>query len=119
MNSRVLAAGWPFAGLLALDAGRADVVPDVAQLRGLVLDNDGGPNDGRSGVLVLELDETAGPFAINAATRFFGVDGYPIPRGDIHVGDLVETVQEKRGPEWVTTQVHVLGRRPGIGHGAR
>ena len=39
MKGRLLAAGWPFAGLLALDAGRA-AAPDAAPVYGLVVEND-------------------------------------------------------------------------------
>jgi hypothetical protein len=48
------------------------------------------------------------PLTTDPATRCYGVDGYPIVRGDIHVGDMVETVREKNGEEWVTTKVRVL-----------
>jgi hypothetical protein len=102
MKGRVLAAGWPFAGLLALDAGRAGV-SDAAPVRGLIVEN-----DNQAGILVLESAEVAGPLTTDAATGLYGVDGYPIARGDIHVGDMVEVVQEKNGEERVTTKVRVL-----------
>jgi hypothetical protein len=111
MNGRVLAAGWPFAGLLALDAGRAEV-SDAAPVRGLIVEN-----DNQGGVLVLESDEVTGPLTADAATRLYGVDGYPITRGDIHVGDMVEAVQEKNGDERVTTKVRVLRLAPRPGPG--
>ena len=106
MKGRVLAAGWPFAGLLALDAGRTGV-SDAAPVRGLIVEN-----DNQAGILVLESDELTGPLTTDAATGLYGVDGYPIARGDIHAGDTVETVQEKAGAEWVTTTVRVLRRAP-------
>jgi hypothetical protein len=46
-----------------------------------------------------------------------GVDGYPITRGNIHLGDTVEAIQEKHGEEWVTTKVRVLGPAPRPGPG--
>ena len=111
MKGRVLAAGWPFAGLLALDAGRAGV-SDAAPVRGLIVEN-----DNQAGILVLESDEVTGPLTTDAATGLYGVDGYPIARADIHVGDMVEAVQEKNGEERVTTKVRVLrlASRPGPG----
>jgi hypothetical protein len=111
MNSRVLAAGWPFAGLLALDAGRAGV-SGAAPVRGLIVGN-----DYQAGILVLDSDEVAGPLTTDVATGFYGVDGYPITRGDIHLGDMVEAVQAKNGEEWVTTKVRVLGPAPRPGPG--
>jgi len=102
VKGRVLAAGWPFAGLLALDAVRAGV-SDAAPVRGLIVEN-----DNQAGILVLESDDVSGPLTTDAATGLYGVDGYPITRGDIHVGDMVEAVQEKNGEEWVTTKVRVL-----------
>ena len=111
MKGRVLAAGWPFAGLLALDAGRTGV-SDAAPVRGLIVEN-----DNQAGILVLESDELTGPLTTDAATGLYGVDGYPIARGDIHVGDMVEAVQEKNGEEWVTTKVRVLGPAPRPGPG--
>lgn len=106
MNGRVLAAGWPFAGLLALDGGRAGV-SGADPVRGLIL-----VNDNRGGILVIESDEVTGPLTTDATTGFYGVDGYPITRGDIHLGDMVEAVQEKNGKEWVTTKVRVLWLAP-------
>ena len=111
MNGRVLAAGWPFAGLLALDAGRAGV-SDAAPVRGLIVEN-----DNKAGILVLESDDVTGPLTTDAATGLYGVDGYPIGREDIRVGDMVEAVQEKNGGEWVTTKVRVLGPAPRPGPG--
>jgi len=111
MKRRVLAAGWPFAGLLALEAGRAGV-SDAAPVRGLIVEN-----DTQAGILVLESDNVPGPLTTGAATGPYGVDGYPITRGDIHVGDMVEAVQEKNGEEWVTTKVHVLWLAPRPGPG--
>ena len=102
MKGVVLAAGWPFAGLLALDAGAAGA-SDAAPVRGLIVEN-----DNQGGVLVLESDEVTGPLTADAATRLYGVDGYPITRRDIHVGDMVEAFQEKNGEERVTTKVCVL-----------
>jgi len=106
VKGRVLAAGWPFAGLLALDAGRAGA-SGAAPVRGLIVEN-----DTRGGILVLEWDEVTGPLTTDASTGFYGADGYPIGRGDVHVGDIVEVVQEKSGEGWVTTKVRVLGPAP-------
>jgi len=111
VNGRVLGAGWPFAGLLALDAGRGEV-SGAAPVRGLIVEN-----DNQGGILVLESDEVTGPLSTDTATGFYGVDGYPIGRVDIHVGDIVEAVQEKNGDEWVATNVRILrpAPRPGLG----
>jgi hypothetical protein len=106
VKGRVLAAGWPFAGLLALDAARAGV-SDAAPVRGFIVEN-----DNQAGILVLESEEVTGPLTTDAATGLYGVDGYPITRGDIHVGDMVEAVQEKNGEERVTTKVRVLRVSP-------
>jgi hypothetical protein len=106
VKGRVLAAGWPFAGLLALDAGRAGV-SDAAAVRGFIVEN-----DDRAGILVLESDDLPGLLTTDAVTGLYGMDGYPITRGDIHVGDMVEAVQAKDGEEWVTTKVHVLRLAP-------
>jgi hypothetical protein len=102
MKGRVLAAGWPFAGLLALDTVRAEV-SSAPPVRGLIVET-----DSQSGIFVLESGNVTCPLTTDAATRCYGVDGYPIARGDIHVGDTVETVREKNGEEWVTTKVWVL-----------
>jgi hypothetical protein len=109
MNGRVLAAGWPFAGLLALDACRAGV-SDAAPVRGLIVGN-----DKQAGILVLESNEISGPLTTEMGTGFYGVDGYPIGRGDVHVGDIVEAVREKNGEAWVTTEVRVLWLAPSPG----
>jgi len=106
MNGRVLAAGWPFAGLLALDAGRAEV-SGAAPVRGLIVEN-----DNQAAIQVLESDAVTGPLITDSATGFYGVDGYPIGREDIRVGDIVEAIQEKNGEEWVTTKVRVLRLAP-------
>ncbi len=106
MKGHVLAAGWPFAGLLALDAGRAEV-SGAARVCGFIVEN-----DDEGGILVLEAGDVTRPLGTDAATGFYGMDGYPIARGDIHVGDSVETVQEKAGAEWVATTVRVLRRAP-------
>ncbi|HEV2055609.1 MAG TPA: hypothetical protein VGV06_10625 [Methylomirabilota bacterium] len=106
MNGRVLAAGWPFAGLLALDAGHAEV-SGAAPVRGLIVET-----DSQSGIFVLESGDATCPLTTDAATRCYGVDGYPIARGDIPVADTVETVQEKNGEEWVTTKIRVLRPAP-------
>jgi hypothetical protein len=110
MNGRVLAAGWPFAGLLALDAGRAGV--SGAPVRGLIVEN-----ANQAAIQVLESNAVAGPLITDSATGFYGVDGYPIGRGDIRVGDIVEALQEKNGEEWVTTKVRVLRLAPPPGPG--
>ena len=106
MNCGVLAAGWPFAELLALDTGRAEV-SGTARVCGLV-----GESDEEGGILVLEPGDSARRLATGATTGFYGVDGYPIARGDIHGGDTVEAVREKTGAGWSTTTVRVLRRAP-------
>jgi len=109
MKGRLLAAGWPFAGLLALDAARSeapDAAPDSIQLQGLIFQND------EAGIVVLESGDTGTPLAICPTTRYYGVDGYPIARGDIHAGDTVEAVQHKTGDEWATVKVRVVRRAP-------
>lgn len=112
MNSRVLGAGWPFAGLLALDAGRGEV-SGAAPVRGLIV-----RNDNQGGILVLESDEVIGPLITDTATGFYGVDGYPIGCGDVQVGDIVEAVREKDGRTWLTTKVRILRLAPRPGPGA-
>jgi hypothetical protein len=102
MRGSVLAAGWPFAGLLALDAGRAEA-SDAAPVHGFIAESD---DDG--GVCVLESGEVIGPLAIDVTTRCYGVDGYPISRRDIHVGDKVDVVLEEIGALWITTRIRVL-----------
>jgi hypothetical protein len=102
VKGRVLAAGWPFAGLLSLDAGRAEV-SSAAPVRGLIVET-----DSQGGILVRDSEDVACLLTTDAATRCYGVDGYPIARGNIHVGDMVEAIQEKNGDERVTTKVRVL-----------
>jgi hypothetical protein len=111
MKGRVLAAGWPFAGLLALDAGRAEVCP-ANPVSGRIA-----ASDERTGALILESGEVISPFAALHATRFYGVDGYPISREDIRIGDEVEIVQDRVGGEWLTTRVRVLRHAPRAGPG--
>jgi hypothetical protein len=107
MKGRLLAAGWPFAGLLALDAV-SEEVPDAAPVQGLIVQN------GEGGVLLLEPGDAVTPLAVGPTTRFYGVDGYPIGRGDVHTGDEVEAVQQKVGAEWATTKVRVVRRAPSM-----
>jgi len=103
MNWLVLVAGWPFAGLLALGARRLDADSSATCRSGIVMEN-----DGRRGSLVLETGDATGLIEIDEGTTvLFGVDGYPISLAEIRVGDLVEAVQEKRGPELVTTEIRV------------
>ena len=102
MKCRVLAAGWPFAGLLALDADRAED-SSAAPVRGLIVGT-----DSQSGCFVFESEDETFSLITDVATRCYGVDGYPIARGDIHVGDMVETVREGNGEEWATTKIRVL-----------
>jgi len=109
MKGRVLAAGWPFAGLLALDAGRGEVCPASA-VSGLIA-----ASDDRTGALILESGEVIGPLGTVPAARFYGVDGYPISREEVRIGDEVEIVQEKAGGEWLTTRVRVLRHAPRAG----
>ena len=104
MNCHVLVAGWPFAGLLALSARRLDPDSSATCRSGIVTEN-----DGRKGSLVIEPEDVAGLIEIDeATTALYGVDGYPISLAKLRVGDLVEAVQEKRGPELVTTEIRVV-----------
>ncbi len=112
MKGRLLAAGWPFAGLLALDAA-SEEAPDVAPVYGLVVENDD------SGLVLLEADDTLGLLATSATTRYYGVDGYPIARGDIHVGDTIEAIRDESGDEFLTTKVRVLRLAPRTASGRR
>jgi hypothetical protein len=84
MNVSALAAGWPFAILLMLYP-RCD---NRAPLCGVVIEK-----DHRSKALVLERDGIVYPVQIDVATMICGVDGYPVPIDNIHVGDHVEIVQ--------------------------
>ena len=106
MKGRVLAAGWPFAGLLALDAGRPEV-RDAAPVTGRIVDH-----DPQRGILVLESHHGPGAVVTDATTRFYGVDGYPIERRDIRVGDTIEAVQDNPGAEGVAMKVRVLRLAP-------
>ena len=112
MRNRLLAAGWPFAGLLDLDAERAEA-PDAAPVYGLVVQNDD------SGIALLEPDDTLRPLGTSATTRCYGVDGYPIGRGDIHIGDTIEAFQDKSGDESLTTKIRVLRLTPRTVSGRR
>jgi hypothetical protein len=105
MNCRVLAAGWPFAGLLALEANWVDAVSDSAKRSGIIARDDGG-----SGILVYESEDTYVTVELERTTRVFGVDGYPISLPDLRAGDMVQVVQEQRDARWVTTEVRVLQR---------
>ena len=102
MKSLVLAAGWPFAGLLALEAGRSGT-SGTAPVRGFIAES-----DDQSGLCVLKSGEVIGPLAIDAMTRCYGVDGYPISCGDIQVGDTVDAILEEIEALWTTTRVRVL-----------
>ena len=110
MKGHVLAAGWPFAGLLALDASRAESSA-ASPVRGFVAES-----DDQGDICVFESGEVIGPLAIDATTRCYGVDGYPISRRDIHVGDTVDAVLEEIGALWVTTRVRVLRLAPALRH---
>ena len=103
MNYRVQAAGWPFAGLLVLEARRTDAVADSARQRGIVARDDGG-----SGILVYESEDAYVTVELERTTQVFGVDGYPISRADLCAGDVIRVVQERRDSRWVTTEVCVL-----------
>ena len=102
MRAHILVAGWPFAGLLALDADRAEI-SSAAPVRGLIVEA-----DGQGAIIVLDTEDVACPLITDASTRWFGVDGYPIRRGDIRVGAMIEAIQEEIGDERVTTNVRVL-----------
>lgn len=105
MNSRVLAAGWPFAGLLELEASRVDAAADSARRSGIVARDDDG-----SGILVYESEGAYVTVELERTTLVFGVDGYPIALADLFAGDMVEVVQEQRDARWVTAEVRVLRR---------
>jgi len=105
MNCRVLAAGWPFAGLLELEASRVDAVADSAKRSGVIARDDSG-----SGILVYESEDTYVTVELERTTPVFGVDGYPISAADLCAGDIVQVVQEKRDARRVTMEVRVLQR---------
>ena len=105
MNSRVLTAGWPFAGLLALETTRGDEVVDSARRSGIIARDDGG-----SGILVCEAAQTYVTVELDRSTRVFGVDGYPIALADLYAGDVVQVIQEQRQGRWVTLELRVLNR---------
>jgi hypothetical protein len=105
MNCRVLAAGWPFAGLLALEASRVDAIADSAKRSGIIARDDGG-----RGILVYESEDTYVTVELERTTAVFGVDGYPISLVDLCAGDVVQVIQEQRESRWVTTEVRVLQR---------
>jgi hypothetical protein len=105
MNCRVLAAGWPFAGLLALEASRVDAIADSAKRSGIIARDDGG-----RGILVYESEDTYITVELDRTTAVFGVDGYPISLVDLCAGDVVQVIQEQRDSRWVTTEVRVLQR---------
>ena len=102
MKALVLAAGWPFAGLLALDADRVED-SSAAPVRGLIVET-----DSQSGFFVFESEDETFSLIADVATRCYGVDGYPIARGDIRVGDMVEAVRERNGEEWITAKIRGL-----------
>jgi hypothetical protein len=106
MNSRVWAAGWPFAGLLALESSRADAAGESARRSGVIA-----RDDARGGVLVYEDEDDAYvTLELDRAAAVFGVDGYPIALTDLHAGDVVQIVQEQRTGRWQTVEVRVLRR---------
>jgi hypothetical protein len=105
MNCRVLAAGWPFAGLLELEANRVDAVSESAKRSGVIAQDDDG-----SGILVYEANHVYVSVELERTTAVYGVDGYPISLTDLHAGDAVEVVQELRDSRWVTTEVRVFRR---------
>jgi hypothetical protein len=73
MKGLVMAAGWPCAGLLALDAGRAGA-SGTASVRGFVAES-----DDQGHVCILESGEVIGPLAIDATTDAGG--WHPVSRG--------------------------------------
>jgi len=105
MNCRVLASGWPFAGLLELEASRVDAVADSAKRSGVIARDDSG-----SGILVFESEDTYVTVELERTTPVFGVDGYPISLMDLCAGDTVQVVQEEHDTRRVTTEVRVLRR---------
>jgi len=107
MNPWLLVAGWPFAGLLALCARREDAASGATLRSGIVAEN-----DGVGASLVLESEGARGRISIDKATALYGVDGYPISISDLPIGHLIEAVQEKRGQEWITSEILVVWRLP-------
>lgn len=105
MNRWVLAAGWPFPGLLALEATRVDRASDSTKRSGVIA-----RDDGDSGILVYESNETVATVELEHTAAVFGVDGYPISLADLGAGDVVQVIQEQRDSQWVTTEVRVLQR---------
>lgn len=102
MRAQILVAGWPFAGLLALDPGRAEL-SGAAPVRGLIVET-----DGRGGIVIRDLEDVACPLVTDSATRCFGADGYPMARADFRVGDMIEAIQDQMGDARVTRNVRVL-----------
>ena len=105
MNCRVLAAGWPFAGLLGLEASRGDTLAGSETRHGVIARDEQG-----SDLLVYEANDSYVTVELEDATPAFGVDGYPIPLTDLSVGDVVQVVQAQRSAGWVTTELRVLRR---------
>ena len=105
MNCRVLAAGWPFAGLLALEANRADGPVDAETRSGVIARDEDG-----SDVVVCEANDSYVTMGLEGTIRAFGLDGYPISLADLYVGDVVQVVQAHRSSRWVTIELRVLRR---------
>jgi hypothetical protein len=105
MNPWVLAAGWPFPELLALQATRVDGATDSTK-RGGVIARD----DGENGILVYESNDTVATVELEHTAAVFGVDGYPISLADLGAGDMVQVIREQRDSRWVTIEVRVLQR---------
>lgn len=105
MNCRVLAAGWPFAGLLALEANRGVSVSESTKRSGVIARDDGG-----SGILVYGTDDAFTSVELPHTAAVFGVDGYPISLADLAAGDAVQVIQEQSGSRWVTAEVRVVRR---------
>ena len=99
-SSHVLVAGWPFAGLLMLDARRVD-----GSIRSGVVTDRG--DDMR--LLLLEPGAPPEAIKIGVATALFGIDGYPISQDTINVGDRAEVVVENCGSGWTSIAIQLLG----------
>ena len=105
MNPRVLSAGWPFAGLLALEASRIEGPVDAETRSGVVARDEHG-----SDLIVCEANDSYITMELEGTIPAFGVDGYPISLADLRVGDVVQVVQAPRSSRWVTTELRVLRR---------
>lgn len=72
MNCRVQAAGWPFAGLRALETRRTNAVADSARQSGIVARDDGG-----SGILVYDPRTPTSRSRSSVRPRYSGLTAIP------------------------------------------